>query len=539
MEPLPLANARRPKPEIRISRETTYVTGPLREDGYVDYVAAMNALCSRGVTLENDAAVPLWQAVGPKSLDAGIRKRYFELLGIPELPEQGDYLLPLSECESLRDAFNPPTIGTEANQSERQAAERLARIAQGPWRPEELPDVAAFLDLNSKPLQTLSDGLRRAQFYSPLVCSPDKPFDMPFSTVPMDLSREISRQLRARAMLRLDEANIGGAWQDTMTAYRLARLCAQVPFDIDRLVSLTLESIAVQAAVAVSMTDGISAEQARQYQRDLHRLLPMPPLSWTIDRGERLWQLSSLLNMAVDGRRCELQYGVEDEGLLEVLHEADPQWKRRAETCNRLLDEDVDWNEVFRQCNAWYDRAVAAFDRATWPERIEEIALLSEEAEARAQESLDMAASDEHSCAQDISPEERAHCLTGLLVIGERVPGACMVMAEQKRQVYCDLTAVAFALAGFRSDHGAYPNCLDQLRCQYIADVPLDAFSNDDLHYQREGDGYLLYSVGPNGVDDGGRNFNEEWNDRSDIESATDEQMAWDDIAIRTPGRRL
>jgi hypothetical protein len=527
--------ARRPKPEIRISRETTYVTGPLREDGYVDYVAAMNDLCSRGVTPENNAAVPLWQAVGPKSLDVGIRKRYFELIGIPELPEHGDYLLPLSECESLRDAFNPPTIGAEVDQSEKQAYDRLARIAQRPWSREELPDVAAFLDRNSKPLQALIDGLQRTHLYSPLVYSSDKPFDMPFSTVPIDPAREIARQLRARAMLRLAEADIGGAWQDAMTAYRLARLCTQGSFNIDRLVSMTLESIAVQAAVAVSMAEGISAEQARQYQRDLHRLLPMPPLSWTIDRGERLWQLSSLLNMAVDGRRCELQYGVEDEGLLEVLHDADPQWKRRAETCNRLLDEDVDWNEVLRRCNAWYDRAVAAFDRATWPERIEEITLLGEEAEARAQDSLDMAAPDESSCARDMSPEERAHCLVGLLVIDGCVPGACMMTAEQRQQVYRDLTAVAFALAGFRSDHGAYPNCLDQLGCQYIADVPLDAFSNDDLHYQREGDDYLLYSVGPNGIDDGGRNFNEEYENWSDFESATDEQRAWDDIAIRTP----
>src|SRR5262249_23075355 len=38
-----------------VSAETTYVTGPLDELGYVDYAAALNERLSRGVTPENNA----------------------------------------------------------------------------------------------------------------------------------------------------------------------------------------------------------------------------------------------------------------------------------------------------------------------------------------------------------------------------------------------------------------------------------------------------------------------------------------------------
>ena len=48
-----------------ISKETTYITEPLRKDGYPDYVAAMNQRLSQGVTPENNAAVPFWKAMGP------------------------------------------------------------------------------------------------------------------------------------------------------------------------------------------------------------------------------------------------------------------------------------------------------------------------------------------------------------------------------------------------------------------------------------------------------------------------------------------
>ena len=38
--------------------------------------------------------------------------------------------------------------------------------------------------------------------------------------------------------------------------------------------------------------------------------------------------------------------------------------------------------------------------------------------------------------------------------------------------------------------------------------IPKDIFNDDaDLHYMRKGDGYLLYSVGANGKDDGGKGY--------------------------------
>jgi len=42
------------------------------------------------------------------------------------------------------------------------------------------------------------------------------------------------------------------------------------------------------------------------------------------------------------------------------------------------------------------------------------------------------------------------------------------------------------------------------------------------LRYRQEGDGYLLYSVGPNGKDDGGTT-------RDDAEEDED----WDDLVVR------
>src|SRR4051812_16314697 len=47
------------KVPFTVGKETTRIVGPLRADGTVDYVAAVNELLSKGVTPENNGFV-LW-----------------------------------------------------------------------------------------------------------------------------------------------------------------------------------------------------------------------------------------------------------------------------------------------------------------------------------------------------------------------------------------------------------------------------------------------------------------------------------------------
>ena len=49
-----------------------------------------------------------------------------------------------------------------------------------------------------------------------------------------------------------------------------------------------------------------------------------------------------------------------------------------------------------------------------------------------------------------------------------------------------------------------YPETLDELTPRYLTELPLDPFSGASLNYRRLPDGYQLYSVGENRIDDGG-----------------------------------
>jgi hypothetical protein len=80
---------------------------------------------------------------------------------------------------------------------------------------------------------------------------------------------------------------------------------------------------------------------------------------------------------------------------------------------------------------------------------------------------------------------------------------------------------VALALAAYRSDTGHYPVTLDELAPKHLPKVPGDLFSGAALVYRPTAAGYLLYSVGVNGRDDGGQ-----W---------TDDEPPGDDLVAQVP----
>lgn len=67
------------------------------------------------------------------------------------------------------------------------------------------------------------------------------------------------------------------------------------------------------------------------------------------------------------------------------------------------------------------------------------------------------------------------------------------------------MTVAAIALKRYQLKNGNYPPDLNSLVPEFVATVPLDPVDGKPLRYRLNSDGtFLLYSVGENGVDDGG-----------------------------------
>ena len=81
-----------------------------------------------------------------------------------------------------------------------------------------------------------------------------------------------------------------------------------------------------------------------------------------------------------------------------------------------------------------------------------------------------------------------------------RMAGATLYTEDQRR-----LAVTAIALKRFQLEHGQWPETLAELSPEFLPSVPIDPYDGKPLKYHSNPDGtFLLYSVGEDGVDDGG-----------------------------------
>jgi hypothetical protein len=57
----------------------------------------------------------------------------------------------------------------------------------------------------------------------------------------------------------------------------------------------------------------------------------------------------------------------------------------------------------------------------------------------------------------------------------------------------------------YKSRNGRYPESLEELVPGILAEIPIDPFTGKPLVFRREGEGFIVYSLGSNQKDDGGR----------------------------------
>ena len=67
-----------------------------------------------------------------------------------------------------------------------------------------------------------------------------------------------------------------------------------------------------------------------------------------------------------------------------------------------------------------------------------------------------------------------------------------------------DCAIVALGIERYRLAKGALPKVLDDLVPRYIDKVPIDPFDGKRLRYKLTEPGYIVYSIGEDGTDEGG-----------------------------------
>jgi hypothetical protein len=375
----PAAGPAKKRVLVTISKETTYITEPLRPDGYPDYIAALNKRASQGVTPENNAAVLLWKAVGPRMLGPDEREKFFAMLGITLLPDQGDYFIPLETYAKEHGRGESPADakGEQEGLTFEEIWARYDAAVKRPWSKKDFPALAGWLTANEKPLKLIVEATKRPRRYDPLLWT-ETEMVIAVLLPGVQQHRDAARALRLRAMLRAGQGEIHEAWEDLLSVHRLARLAGQGPFLVDGLVALAIEGVAEAGDQALLQDANLSAGQVAKIRADLAGLAPPTKMADCVDVSERFSLLDAVCLIARDGISSLTSMPIDKSpkssftSLMESLGSA-----------------AIDWDLILRLVNSWYERMAAAIRLPTRTERHAALSKINEDIAKQAKAAKD------------------------------------------------------------------------------------------------------------------------------------------------------
>eukprot|EP00913_Durusdinium_trenchii_P008998 g8464.t1 len=509
-------------PKIRISKETTFVKGPLRKDGHVDYPAALNQYARRGVTTENNAVVALARVFGPSIYPKSIRKEFFAELGIAVPPVDGRYFLTMS-------AFAKVAAGNNSKAYAQRLFDEQGTGSSRPWSRKELPKLAAWLEYNQRAIGQLHVAVSRKEFFHPLVTGSDDPESelllaalMPF----VQESRSFARALSARALLAVHEGRIDDARKDLLAGHRLARLIGKGQTLIEALVGMAIESMTCQTAVLMLQTGRLTDRQLQTYQQELAQLPPMSPIREKINIAERFMALDAACYASRQGQKSlRFIQQLSRNDIPAMIRDAEPTpvafFPNRKVAAPKELTDFVDWSAVLKAINTEYDRMYADAGRKRFVDRLNaQKAHLEHLQSLKATVKKQLVQLSQTLRTTGKVDREAATKLLGNILIALLAPATSQATrAEDRSHSRLQLLGVAVALERYRVANGRFPDSLKSITPRFIKSIPADRYTEKPLTYRRTQSGYLLYCVGRNRKDDGGRTFGS--------------QPAGDDIVVR------
>ncbi|MHC4561637.1 MAG: hypothetical protein ACYS8X_02575 [Planctomycetota bacterium] len=405
---------------------------------------------------------------------------------------------------------------------------------KGPWKPDDLPYMAQWLAENESPMDALCQAGQRPKFFLPLVPGAldaetfkhldsvlgeriDAPTDFPplYSTIGTEWHLRLVggvNGLLIRGNLAAWNKQPDRAWGDFISATRLALLAGRCPFLIDQLVANGMLLRSHRAIRGFLEESRLTANKARAMLRQWQDIPAMPSAAERTAEAERYVMLELLCwgsRSPGDLRRLLSLSVFASEWMNRTLYGQDSQeadddcWadKKHAETVE-LLIRRANWDTVLRAANSSHDESARTLAKS----RKERMKLLAEgEVERKVRWKRANQLPDATGPVTPTSAKAATNWLIDALLsspesgMTQRILDSSDLAATEH-----ELVGLALALAAYRAEKGEHPEKLADLSPEYLKEIGQDLFSGKPYVYRRLADGYVLYSVGLNGEDDGG-----------------------------------
>jgi hypothetical protein len=356
---------------------------------------------------------------------------------------------------------------------------------RGSFRWEQL---GADLKLNGKALDDL-----RAIVRSPVLRYPLNYRGLSTLLPHLGRVKNAAQHLSMSALYNVHEGRIEKAVDDIEAMVLLSRVSADEPILISQWIRIAIVSMAVQNSWEVLQADGLADDQLARLQK----ILDIDLTSGMVQagRGERVMARDAIRMLRSD----QLKFG----DLVEDIASQEDGGEAAADVEKLPYDDEIR--------GAIRHTVILPMWRFVWSyedERhtLEEVDRMLEALEqGRRQQSAApiKAARDtiQRKNREDGAYKSWSYWATRLFFAA---PAQGQMRAFHS-QVRLEMARTATALKRYQLRHGKYPAALEELVPELLAKHPVDWMNGQKLRYRVEGDSFVLWSVGENGIDDGGK----------------------------------
>lgn len=324
--------------------------------------------------------------------------------------------------------------------------------------------------------------------------------------------KTVAQAFATRAMLDLHDHHPAAAWSNVLTATRLATRWRVEPVEVSHLVQCGIANIASEAVWQVLQTNGWSDEQLRTLQKEWESV------DWFAGFDECIaFQAASAAQM------CQMERTNSDGGNFPIAQalrhptQAVQDLKYYQEKRDYIAHGSYDDERVLLEFYFNREQELRrALQSKTWIEM-----------------RVFAASWTNMPAVQSKRSTMRLHLnvmamgrLGGGVDVTSRSPLGRVAQMEAERRVL----VTALALERFRLKNKVYPEQLAQLAPEFVASEPIDFCDGKPLRYRRQGERFVLYSVGLDGVDNGGvvpvKTRNRDYSSRTNV-VAQPEDLVW------------
>ena len=343
--------------------------------------------------------------------------------------------------------------------------------------------IKRLIQEKEESLELIVEGSQRPYYWRTYKSGGDNSPNEMISVLLPNLSefKFLARLLRLRANLRAEQGEYENAFNDIKSCYRLGKHLRGDKFLIEQLVGMAIEGLAIQSIQDMVAKYDISSAALTDLHRSFEQIIANENFLISLET-EKMVVYDEIQRCFTDGRfggghlylaRMRTIAGLYENNVEELIL-SPKKWPRAV----RILFAHPDKEKTREATNRFYDFWTRLYLKT--PAQIK---------------------------ADRIDPgKEASKIIEGnvfLQILAPSLARVNQIACRNKTEVHA--TVAVLALLRYHKDKGSFPEDLQRLiSAGYLKQQPDDVFSDRPLVYRKTEDDLILYSVGPDFIDDGG-----------------------------------